>query len=140
VTTPLRFGLVGAGWAAAQHATSLAAIGGAQVVGVTDLDTARAHELAAASAAPVYESWEQLVEGAQPDALVIATPPGARRDVTVAALEAGIGAFLEKPVTRSLDDALSIVRAQQLSGSVCAVGYQWRAATAVDALRDAVAG
>jgi myo-inositol 2-dehydrogenase / D-chiro-inositol 1-dehydrogenase len=140
VTTPLRFGLVGAGWAAAQHATSLAAIGGAQVVGVTDLDTARAHELAAASAAPVYESWEQLVEGAQPDVLVIATPPGARRDVTVAALEAGIGAFLEKPVTRSLDDALSIVRAQQLSGSVCAVGYQWRAAAAVDALRQAVAG
>jgi predicted dehydrogenase len=139
-TAPLRFGFIGAGWAATQHAASLAAIGGAQVVGVTDRDPARARALAAGSDAPVYETWQRLLEGSQPDALVIATPPGSRRDATVAALEAGIGVFLEKPVTRTLEDAISIVRAQQLSGGVCAVGYQWRAAGAVDALRETVAG
>jgi myo-inositol 2-dehydrogenase/D-chiro-inositol 1-dehydrogenase len=138
VTDELRVGLVGAGWAAGEHAGSLATIDAATVVGVTDLDGRRASALAARVGAPVFGSWSELIEGARPDALVIATPPGARVEPAVAALEAGIGVFLEKPVARTLDEAMAIVRAQARSGSVCAVGYQWRAAAAVDALRAAV--
>jgi predicted dehydrogenase len=138
VTDELRIGLVGAGWAAGEHATSIATIDGAVVVGITDRDRDRSAELGTRTGAPVFGSWSELIEGATPDALVIATPPGARVEPAVAALEAGIGVFLEKPVARTLDEAMAIVRAQERSGSVCAVGYQWRAAAAVDALRAAV--
>ena len=137
---PLRVGLVGAGWAAGEHASSLATFGDVAIVGVTDLDGVRAAALAARTGAPVFGSWRELLDGASPEALVVATPPGARAEPAVAALEAGIGVFLEKPVARTLDDAYAIVRAQERSGSVCAVGYQWRAAAAVDALRTALEG
>jgi myo-inositol 2-dehydrogenase / D-chiro-inositol 1-dehydrogenase len=140
VSDGLRVGLVGAGWAAGEHADSLGTIDGAVIVGVTDRDGERAAALAATTGAPVFGSWSDLLDRAAPDALVIATPPGARVEPAVAALEAGIGVFLEKPVARRLDEAMAIVRAQERSGSVCAVGYQWRAAAAFDVLRAALEG
>jgi myo-inositol 2-dehydrogenase/D-chiro-inositol 1-dehydrogenase len=70
---------------------------------------------------------------------VIATPPGARAEAAVAALAAGVAVFLEKPIARTLADAHAIVAAQERSGAVCAVGYQWRAVGAVTALRQALA-
>jgi myo-inositol 2-dehydrogenase / D-chiro-inositol 1-dehydrogenase len=136
----LRVGLVGAGWAAGEHASSLGTFGDVSIAGVTDLDGARAAALAARTGAPVFGSWRELLDDASPDALVVATPPGARVEPAVAALEAGIAVFLEKPIARTLDDAYVIVRAQGRSGSVCAVGYQWRAAAAVDVLRTALDG
>jgi myo-inositol 2-dehydrogenase/D-chiro-inositol 1-dehydrogenase len=136
----LRVGLIGAGWAAGEHSRSLGTFEDVSIAGVTDLDGARAAALAARTGAPAFGSWRELLDEASPDALVVATPPGARVEPTVAALEAGIGVFLEKPIARTLDDAYAIVEAQERSGSVCAVGYQWRAAAAVGALREALAG
>jgi predicted dehydrogenase len=136
----MRVGLIGAGWAAGEHAASLATIEGAEVAGVADLDAARARSLAERTGSRAYAGWRDLLDDAQPDAVVIATPPGARLEPAVAALEAGIGVFLEKPISRALPDALAIAAAQERSGSVCAVGYQWRAAAAVDALRRSLDG
>jgi predicted dehydrogenase len=44
----------------------------------------------------------------------------------IAALAAGLPVYLEKPLARSLADGRAIVAAWQRSGTVCAVGYQWR--------------
>lgn len=136
----VRVGFIGAGWAANEHAQSLRAIGGAEVAGVVDLDARRASELAAWAGAPVFASAEELIQGGALDAVVIATPPGSRRDPAVAALEAGVAVFLEKPIARTFEDAVAIVRAQERTGTVCAVAYQWRAAGAVDALRRSLDG
>ena len=48
------------------------------------------------------------------------------RRPAVAALAAGLPVYLEKPLARSLADGRAIVSAWQKSGTVCAVGYQWR--------------
>lgn len=136
----MRVGFIGAGWAATEHARSLQVIGGADVAGIVDLDARRASEFAAWTGAPVFASPEDLIQAGALDAVVIATPPGSRRDSAVAALEAGVAVFLEKPIARTFADAIAIVRARERSGAVCAVGYQWRAAAAVAALRRAVDG
>jgi myo-inositol 2-dehydrogenase/D-chiro-inositol 1-dehydrogenase len=134
----VRVGVIGAGWIAAEHAATLARIADAELAGVCDLDERRARELA--GAAPVYADWAELLERERPDALIVATPPLAHRDVTVAALEQEVHVYLEKPIARGLEDARAIVDAAERSDAICAVGYQWRAVEALDALREALDG
>lgn len=129
----IRAGIVGAGWIGARHAGVLAERTDAVVAAVCDLDVDRASRVAAsAGGARVFADWREMLDGADLDALWICTPPLTHADPAVAALEAGLPLYLEKPIARSQEDAARIVAAAA-RGTVCAVGYQWRA---VDALAD----
>src|SRR5439155_344027 len=85
-----------------------------QVVGVCDLDRARAEALAPPGAT-VYERFDELLDRGQPDALWVCTPPLAHREPAVAALARGIHVYLEKPIARTGDDAAAIVAAAEAS-------------------------
>jgi myo-inositol 2-dehydrogenase/D-chiro-inositol 1-dehydrogenase len=137
--TPVRVGIVGAGWIAGDHVAILRGLAEAEVVALCDLDREKAERLAPPGAR-LYESWEELLEREEPDALWVCTPPLAHRAPAVAALERGIPVFLEKPLARTLEDAEAIVEAWERTGTVCAVGYQWRATEALESLREAVDG
>jgi myo-inositol 2-dehydrogenase / D-chiro-inositol 1-dehydrogenase len=113
----LRIGIVGAGWIAGTHASTLARLAGARVVASADVVPGRAG----------YTDWREMLARERLDALLVCTPPDAHRDVTVAAAQAGVAVYLEKPVAHTLDDAEAIAAAVALSGVVCAVGYQYRA-------------
>ena len=71
---------------------------------------------------------------------MVCTPPLAHREVAVAALDAGIHVYLEKPIARGLEDAQAIVAVAARSRAVCAVGYQWRAVEVLDDLHKALDG
>ena len=71
-----------------------------------------------------------MLDGDLVDALVIATPSGVHREAVVPALEHGVAVFVEKPLARAVDDAVAIAAAAGRARTVCAVGYQWRAAEA----------
>jgi myo-inositol 2-dehydrogenase/D-chiro-inositol 1-dehydrogenase len=134
----VRIGIIGAGWMAAQHMTTLDRLDGVVVVAVCDLDETRAREVAGKAA--TYTDWRELVAREAPDALFICTPPLAHREVAVPALEQGIHVYLEKPIARGLADARAIVDAAASSKAVCAVGYQYRAIEVLDDLRSALEG
>ena len=134
----MRIGIIGAGWMAAQHMTTLERLDGVVVVAVCDLDEARAREVAGKAA--TYSDWRELVAREAPDALFVCTPPLAHREVAVPALEQGIHVYLEKPIARGLGDARAIVDAAAVSKAVCAVGYQYRAIEVLDDLRTALEG
>ena len=136
---PLRVALIGAGWIAGDHVAILRGLGEAEIVALCDLDREKAARLAPRGAR-LYESWEELLERETLGALWVCTPPLAHRSPAVAALERGLPVFLEKPVARTLADAEAIVEAWERSGTVCAVGYQWRATEALESLREAVEG
>jgi myo-inositol 2-dehydrogenase/D-chiro-inositol 1-dehydrogenase len=134
----VRVGIIGAGWIAAQHASTLRGIEGVELVAVCDLDQTRARELAGKAA--TYSDWRQLIARERPDSVFVCTPPMAHREVAVAALVQGIHVYLEKPIARGLKDARAIVEAAADSAAVCAVGYQWRAIDVLDSLRKALEG
>jgi predicted dehydrogenase len=136
--SPVRVGVIGAGWIAEEHVATLLRLDGAEVAAVCDLDEARARALAAGAA--VYTDWLELLDRERPDAVVVCTPPLAHREPAVEALGRGIHVYLEKPIARGLDDARAIVDAAQASDAVCAVGYQWRAVEVLDDLREALDG
>jgi len=135
----LRVAVVGAGWIAADHVAELVRRDDVHVVGVCDLDRARAEALAPPGA-EVYERFDELLGRGQPDALWVCTPPLAHREPTLAALARGIHVYLEKPIARTADDAAAIVAAAEASDAVCAVGYQWHATDLLDDAREALDG
>jgi myo-inositol 2-dehydrogenase/D-chiro-inositol 1-dehydrogenase len=135
----VRIGLVGAGWAAAQHAASLAALGEAPPVVVTDPDAARAERLARDCGAQVAPDLGALL-GHGLDAAVVSTPTGAHAAAILPLLAAGVAVFVEKPLSVTPEDAAAVVAAAAASGLPVAVGYQWRAVPALEALRRELAG
>ena len=136
----IRVGVVGAGWIAREHRRVLDSVAEAQLVAVCDLDLARAAELAAGADARVYQDWHDLLDREDLGALLVCTPPRFHREPAVAALNAGLPVYLEKPIARTPEDAAPIVAAAERSGTVCAVGYQWHALDLLGDLPGLLAG
>lgn len=131
----LLIGLIGAGWAGREHCRSIANIGGARVCALVDADKTQARPAADELSATAYPDVETLLATEELDAVVVATPPGSHADPVISALEAGVAAFVEKPLARTAEDAQAIVDAAERSRAVCAVGYQWRAMNLLAVLR-----
>jgi predicted dehydrogenase len=82
-----------------------------------------------------------MYEREELDVVWVCTPPLHHRGPTLAALEAGIHVYLEKPIARTVGDAEAIVAAAAAaSGTVCAVGYQWHATELLSDARRALDG
>jgi myo-inositol 2-dehydrogenase / D-chiro-inositol 1-dehydrogenase len=121
----LQLGMIGAGWIAREHVASISALDDAELAAVADIDASRAAELAAAAGARAYADWAEMLDAESLDAVVVCTPPLHHREPCLAAIERGLGVYLEKPVARTTEDARAIAAAA--AGSVVAVGYQYRA-------------
>lgn len=131
---------MGAGWIAGLHAAALDTIPSSRLVAVCDPDPGRAGALAQPRGARAYGNWEAMLERERPDAIWICTPPLAHLEPTLAALEAGVNVYLEKPIARTVPEAEAIVNAAAASRAVCAVGYQWHASELLDRVRETTAG
>lgn len=136
MAAPLRIGLIGAGWIATDHVVVLRKLGH-DVAAVCDIDTDRATKVAP-EGARVYSDWDELLAVEELDAVWVATPPLLHRAPAVAAMERGLHVFLEKPIARTLADAIAIAAAAERTGVVCAIGYQWHATEALEKLREAL--
>lgn len=134
----LRLGVIGAGWAARAHCSSLSALAGVRVVGVFDVDVDGADRLAGELGVAPVPTVEDLLSTRGLDAVIVATPSGAHRESVVPALELGVAVFVEKPLAHTVVDATAIADVARRSGTVCAVGYQWRALDSLDGLRSEV--
>jgi myo-inositol 2-dehydrogenase / D-chiro-inositol 1-dehydrogenase len=136
----LRAGIVGGGWIARRHVPGIDAAADVELVAACDADLARAELIAGPRGARAYERWEDMLAGEELDVLWICPPPLAHREPAVAALDAGIHVYLEKPIARTSEDAQAIAAAAARSQAVCAVGYQWHATELLDDIREATAG
>jgi predicted dehydrogenase len=131
----LRVGIVGGGAMARRHLVALAEHPEADVVAVCDLDAAVAEETAsAAGGAAAHGEWKTMLDGERLDALFVCTPPGAHRAPATGAFARGIPVYLEKPLARAAGDGEAIVEAWLESGTICAIGYQWRSIDLLDRL------
>jgi myo-inositol 2-dehydrogenase/D-chiro-inositol 1-dehydrogenase len=131
----LRIGFAGAGAIAEHHLGILGQQPGVVIAAICDLDERRAGAVAGRVGANGYSDWETMLAVEQLDALFVCTPPMHHARPAIAALAAGLPVYLEKPLARSLADGRAIVAAWQKSGTVCAVGYQWRSLDVVGELQ-----
>jgi myo-inositol 2-dehydrogenase/D-chiro-inositol 1-dehydrogenase len=132
----LRVGFAGGGFIAGVHAGVLGALPGARAAAVFEPDGARAEAFAAATGARAVPSFEALLEGC--DAVYVCAPNARHADFAVAALEAGLHVFSEKPMATSPEDACRVREAAARSRGVYQVGFNKRFAPVYRALKERI--
>ena len=121
---PLRVAVIGVGHLGKHHARLLAAIDGAQLVAVVDTSADRAAEIAAANGTKRLVDYRDLFD--QVDAVTVAVPTELHHAIALPFLERGISVLVEKPITRTLDEADALIAAAQSSGATLATGQTER--------------
>lgn len=137
VSPPLRVGIIGGGFGAAVHLPALALLPGVRVVALADSGSgkARCH---ARDGIEYSADWRALVARSDIDAITVAVPPTAQRDIVLAALRRGLHIFCEKPFGACPDDAIAMRDQARSTGRVAVVNYQFRFDLGIEALRAAL--
>lgn len=120
-----RIGVLGAGQAGERQALGFAAHPEAAVVGVADLDRARAEALTAKVGGRSVGAWTELFDLGL-DVLVVATPHHVHVAPTEAAAARGVHVMMEKPIATTLADAARIVAASRDAGIRLATSFVHR--------------
>jgi predicted dehydrogenase len=134
----VRGGVIGTGALGRHHARVWADTAGATLVGVQDLDRARAEEVAARHGCRVFEDPASLL--AAVDAVSIATPTVTHHAIARQALEAGRDVLVEKPMTATLAEADALVALAEARGAVLQAGHIERFNPATEVLLSAGRG
>ena len=93
-----RIAVVGAGYFSQFHLAGWAEVPGVEVVGLCDVDTKRAGELAGQfGISRTYPDINSLLSGAQADVVDVVVPPAAQAGVLKPLLEAGLPVICQKP-------------------------------------------
>jgi myo-inositol 2-dehydrogenase / D-chiro-inositol 1-dehydrogenase len=120
----MKVGLLGAGRIGALHAGVLAGDPGVEEILVGDADPDRAGEVAREVGGEAGRIEAVLEAG--PDAVVIAASTSAHAPLILAAVEAGIPTFCEKPIALGYEETIEVVDAVESSGATLQIGFQRR--------------
>jgi predicted dehydrogenase len=113
--------VVGVGHLGRHHARVLSSLADATLVGIVDADPGRASEIAGATGTKVVARVADLI--GEVDAVSVAVPTEAHAGVALPLLKAGIHVLLEKPMTRSIEEADRLLAAARDAGAMLAVGH-----------------
>ena len=125
----IKVGVIGAGVMGADHARILAtSVAGAELVAVSDPDTARRDAIAAGfGAKAAYADAGDLIRDRDVDAVIVASPDPTHKPLVLACLEAGKPVLCEKPLATSAADCLEIVAREVAVGRrMVQVGFMRR--------------
>lgn len=133
----IRVGLVGIGAQTKENLLpALMQIPDVQIVAVCDTDVARAETMRGyIRDVQVFKSVETMLSSMGLDALVLACPPQAHRDISLMAIERGVHVFVEKPPCFSLGELKQLIDAADRKKVVTGVGLNFRFARPVQQIR-----
>ena len=132
----LRTAVIGVGHLGKQHArlhAALAAEGQTQFVAVCDRDEEVARAVASERETTWTTDWRTLI--GRVDAVSLAVPTEAHSELARPLLEAGVHVLVEKPISRTLEEADRMIAAAESGGAVLQVGHLERFNPALVALR-----
>lgn len=116
--------VVGVGYMGGLHAAKLAelaAAGEVELVGVCDIDAARAAEVAEPLGAPVLPTLDDVAVKAA--AACVAVPTGRHVEVAAALLRAGLDVLIEKPMATTREEARELIELARSRDRVLQVGH-----------------
>src|SRR5215203_4078584 len=132
----LRTAVIGVGSLGRQHArihATLASEGASQFVAVCDLNEATARSISSERETDWTTDWRELI--GRIDAASLAVPTEAHCEIACRLLESGIHVLVEKPISRTLEEADRMIRAAEQGNAVLQVGHLERFNPAMVALR-----
>ena len=132
----LRTAVIGVGHLGRQHArihAALAAEGRSRFVTVCDINEETARTVADERSTSWTADWRALT--GEVDAVSLATPTESHSEIACALLEAGVHVLVEKPISRTLEEADRMIAAAERGRATLMVGHLERFNPALVALR-----
>ncbi len=120
----VRVAQVGVGGMGLAHVRAVAASTRATMVGVCDVSEAAVAAAQAVAPAPAFDSLDELLATAQPDALILVLPHDLYPAAVALAAEHRVAVLKEKPFARNLADAEAMHRAVTSAGIPFLCGAQ----------------
>lgn len=132
----LRTAVIGVGHLGKQHArihANLAAEGLSRFVSVCDLNESTARSVSEERETNWTTNWRDLI--GQVEAVSLAVPTESHSEIACGLLEAGIHVLVEKPISRTLEEADQMIEAAKKGRALLQVGHLERFNPAMVALR-----
>lgn len=125
-TRMIRLAVVGVGKMGLSHLSILGAHPNVEIAAVCDTSGYLLDLLGKYTGTTGYSDYQKMLDRAELDAVVIATPTRAHAAMVRAALERGLHVFCEKPLTLSAEESEELARRAAELGLHCQVGYHNR--------------
>ncbi|QHW31292.1 Gfo/Idh/MocA family oxidoreductase [Paenibacillus rhizovicinus] len=124
MTNTIRIGVIGAGSISEMHLKSYDKNPNAKLYAICDLNEQRAQAKADKYAIPhVYTDYLELLANPEIDAISICTWNNSHAAISIAALNAGKHVLCEKPLCRTVEEALQVEQAVRQSEKTLQVGF-----------------
>ncbi|MFQ5793940.1 MAG: Gfo/Idh/MocA family protein [Candidatus Bipolaricaulia bacterium] len=130
----VRMGVIGVGVMGNYHLKNLYNLSDVEVVAICDIDEQRLEDLSARYQVPGVLDYRELLD--QVDAVSIATPTHTHYWIVRDFLEHEVDVLVEKPMTRSLEEAKELIRIKEEQGLVLEIGHVERFNPGVHVLKE----
>ncbi len=138
MTSPIGFGVIGAGSIGKVHAEAITAMPGAKLLAVCGREARRTSEFAARFNATAYTDYEQFLAHPGLQIVNICTPSGLHAEQGCQAAAAGKHLLVEKPIEITLERADKLIRTCDEAKVKLGVIFQSRLMPAVQRLKRAL--
>lgn len=122
----VRFGVVGVGGIGRHHAEVATQVEELELAAVADVAYERAKEVAERLNVRAYESFLDMLEKEQLDAISVCTPHPTHAEVAVEAMKRGVHVLTEKPMAATVSQCLTMIREARKRGAKLGVVFQNR--------------
>jgi len=121
-----RVGIIGCGYVSAHHLRALKSISSVEILGVADLDLAKAQAVAKTFALPAACTNIEELLAIGLDTVHVLTPPATHSTLTIQSLKAGTHVLVEKPMAETPEQCKQMIAAATESGSKLCVVHSAR--------------
>lgn len=136
---PVRVGVVGCGVVSDYgHIPAIHRCAEAELVAFAEPDRARRTAQAEKYGLPAFESFEQMVDAVELDAVAIPTQPNIKLEMIRIAAAHGLHAFCEKPLTDTVEQAEELVSLMDGAGLFVGVAFVYRGKAVVQRMMELV--
>ena len=122
----VNLGLIGIGQMGATHFRNCLRLKDAKVFAVADIREKVLHETKKVGVKHVFKDYTEMLKVKGLDAVIISLPTYLHAEAVIKAAEQGKHIFVEKPMTRTVEEAEPIVSAVKTYGVKLMVGYPMR--------------
>jgi len=132
----LKAGVIGVGYLGKFHAEKYASLPEVELVGVADVDLARAEEVASKTGSKPFKDYQDLLD--KIDVASIVVPTTLHYEVAKNVLERSIHCLLEKPITTTVNEADELIELAEKNSCILQIGHLERFNPAIKFLEENV--